>query len=272
MKVPFFEYGVICLLLLTILFGSCKKEDYTLPVDFKLSFAVINEPIFDGALVIDELGLELNAINIQGYREQGNDVFLTRIFEQGKSFTISPVSFVEEESFDIPQGVYNPISFSFTFQPDEEESDLIDDLHDWLEDLSEEVDDLVGLQEDLGDIIQDYLDDLEPSMVVKGKFTYNGRTKHVVVVVNDPLTMQIHGKSKLGSSEVSLNKNAVNHGTLHFDPTYWFSVITAPILDDAFTGLIDGEEYIFLSKYVNGHVYSAVFNRIEESTVLTINE
>ncbi|GAO29398.1 hypothetical protein [Geofilum rubicundum] len=259
------------LLLVLITLGGCEKEDFTLPVEFTLNFGLLNEPVLGGAVVIDEVAIELSEISIQGYREQGSDVFLSRSFEQGKSFTVSSSSSASAEVLDIPQGVYNPISFSFTFKPDEAEDDLMEDIQDWLEDQAEG-DDLEDLQEDLGDVIQDYLEDTRPCLMVKGKLNHNGQIKHIVVVVNDPLTMQIHGKRKNGSSEISLDKNIVNEGSLQFNPSYWFSVITAPILDEAFVGRMDGEAYILLSKHINSPIYNAVFNRIEESTVLIINE
>jgi hypothetical protein len=59
-------------------------------------------------------------------------------------------------------------------------------------------DDLAVLQEDLGDIIEDYLEEITPCIIVKGKFTYNGSTKDIVIVVNDPLTFQILGKNRNG--------------------------------------------------------------------------
>ena len=34
--------------------------------------------------------------------------------------------------FDISQGVYNPLSFSFVFRPDEEESSIVDDIGSWM--------------------------------------------------------------------------------------------------------------------------------------------
>jgi len=34
--------------------------------------------------------------------------------------------------FDISQEVYNPLSFSFVFRPDEEESSIVDDIGSWM--------------------------------------------------------------------------------------------------------------------------------------------
>jgi hypothetical protein len=273
MKNQYYKWSVVPFLLLFFLIGGCEKEDYTLPVEFKLNFTTKSEDILGGSVTIDEIGLRLNSIDIRGYREQGEDVFFTRNFANGKNFIIKPASANMTETFDIPQGAYNPISFSFIFEPDADEDDLMDDLFEWIEDFEEEDDDdLEDLQEDLGDIIEDYLEDITPCIMVKGKFTNNGSTKRIVIVVNDPLSIQILGENKNGGSEIILDKNLVNNGELQINPSYWFSVFTPSMLKNAFVGLIDDEEYIFLSKHVNSQIYVTIFNRIQESTILIINE
>ena len=271
MKSQYNKWPAIFIALLLILICGCEKKEYTLPVEFILNFAIKNEPILDGSITIDEIGLGLNSIDIRGYRKQGEDVFLTRYFDQGKTFIMKPGFPNTTEEFDIPQGIYNPVSFFFIFQPDAEESDIIEDLLVWLEDFDTE-DELGILEEDLGDIIEDYLENITPCIIVKGKFTYKSSIRHFVIVVNDPLTFQVHGKNRNGGTEAILDKNIINKGILQLDPSYWFSVITPAMLNDASIGLIDDEDYIFLSKYVNSQIYSAIFNRMEESTILTINE
>jgi hypothetical protein len=263
------KWPIIFFTLLIVLLGGCEKEDYTLPVKFNLSFTIKDEPMLGGSLTIDEIGLGLNSISILGYREQGSDVFLTRKFDDGKFFVVKPIPSNAYEKLDIPQGVYNPISFSYNFQPDDD--DLIDDILDWLEDF-DEGDDLQELQEDLGDIIEDYLEDIKPCIIIKGKFTNSGKTKHIVMVVNDPLTFKILGDNRNGGAEVVLDRGITNTGNLQFNPSYWFSIITPEMLNNAVVGVIDGEEYILLSKHLNSQIYTAIFNRIEVSTTLTINE
>jgi len=262
---------LVLLLPFLLFINACDKEDYTIPVEFRLDLSIKNEPILGGSITIDEIVLGLKTIDIRGYREQGDDVFLTRNFDQGKNFILSPASTNISEKFDIPQGTYNPISFSLVFNPDTDEEGLIDDILDWLAD-AEEDDDFEGLQEDLGDIIENYLEDTSPCILVTGKYTYNSTTKNIVIVVNDPQTFQVLGNNRNGGAEVTLDKNVVNIGTLQINPSYWFSVITPAMLNGAFIGVIDDKEYIFLSKYVNSQIYAAVFNRMEESTTLTINE
>ena len=271
MKRQYNRWPTMLLLVLATLIGSCEKEDYTLPVEFVLDFTIKNETILDTTISIDEISLELNTIDIRGYREQADDVFLTRDFEQGKSFLIRAGSTNIKEKLDIPQGIYKPLAFSFIFKPDTEENDLIEDIVEWHENL-ENGDAPEDLKEELGDIIESYLSDISPCIVMKGKFTYNNHTKNLLLVINDPLNYQIHGENKTGGSEVTLNKNFVNTGNLRFNPAYWFSAVTAAMLNDAFIGVIDGKEYIFLSKHVNSRIYETIFNRMEESTTLAINE
>lgn len=265
---------IFCGLLLFIVVSSCEKEEFTLPVKFNLSFSIKSEPVLGGAIEIDEIGLALNSIDIQGYREQGEDVFFTRNYDKPKAIKITPTPTGNVESFDIPQGTYNPLTFSLTFQPDDEEEDILDDIEDWFEDF-EDGEDLDDLQEDLGDIIEDYLEDITPCLMVKGTFKNGSKTQHLLMVINNPLSYKIIGKNKNGSPVVTLDKNFVNTGDIQFDPAYWFMAITPEMLSSAFIGIVDDDddqEYIFLSKHFNSSLYSILYNRIEESTTLTINK
>jgi len=190
----------IILISLFLLTGGCQKEDYTLPVDFRMNFSVSETPVMQGTLTIDNITLALKSIDIHGYRETGGDVFLTRDFNSGNIFEISPRSSGKTIQFDIPQGVYNPIMFSLVYQPDGNEIDLIDDIEEWYEELEEEDDDddddLDELQEELGEIIEDYLENIEPCIMVKAKFVNNSTTKYVILAVNDPLTFKIISKNR----------------------------------------------------------------------------
>lgn len=260
-------------MLMFLVVGGCEydQKPYTLPTDFTLSFSIKDEPILNGSVTIDEISLNLQLIDIIGYREQGEDVFFTREYDDAKRFILKPTHTGANESFNIPQGTYNPISFSCVFQPDDDEEDLIEDIADWFEDF-ETGGDPQELKEDLGEIVEDYLEDITPCIMVKGKFTSNNETKHIVMVVNNPLTFKIQGKNKNGGSEVTLVRSYVNNGNFQLSPAYWFSAISPEMLNNAMVGTNDDEEYIFLSKYVNSTIYSAIYNRMEESTTLTINE
>lgn len=264
-------FFLLTTILMLLFFGACRKDKNNLPVDFELKFSINDEDILGGAITIDEIGISLNSIDIRGIREQGDDVFLTRSFPQGKNFILKTSLNSNSEHLDIPEGIYNPLLFSLKYKKDEEEKDLIEDINEWLEDVKDEDEDLEGLQEDLGDIIEDYLEDITPCIFVKGKFMHNNAIKNLVIVVNDPLIFQVFSKNVNNEQKLLLERGIPHEGNLKFDPSYWFEAITPSILNEAFIGKIEGEDYIFLSKYVNGELYKAIFNRMEESTVLRIN-
>lgn len=251
--------------------SSCEKEDFTLPVDFRLDMSISNKPVMNGTLSVDFIKIRLNSIDIQGYREIGDNVFMTRSYKKGKTFTINPNTNNEAINFDIPQGVYKPLTFSMVFQHDDDEDDLIEDIEEWYEDLLEGDDDLEELQEDLGSIIEDYLEEIEPSILIQGRYKTNTINARLILLVNDPLTFRIMLKNTIGQEEVVLARDKENSGNLILDPSYWFSVISPELMNSAFLGREDGITYIFLSKYINSQIYYAVFNRIEESTFIIVN-
>jgi hypothetical protein len=268
----FVSWRIFVIMVIMATTAGCGKEDYTLPVDFQLQFSMAKNPIMNGAITIDYVHLHLISIDIRGYRELGEDVFLTRKIDEDYRITIQTSTPQDRMQFDIPQGIYNPLSFSFVFRPDEEESPLVDDIISWLEDVENVENDPADLQEDLGDIIENYLDDLQPCIIIKGKYSHNQLVRNLVIVVNDPLNFQVISKNKNEEQTVALDKGIVNRATFYLDPSYWFSVVTPEMLNGTFHGSLDDEPYIFLNKYVNSQLYTAIFNRIEESTTLIINE
>lgn len=268
----FVSWRIVVIMVIMATTAGCGKEDFTLPVDFQLQFSMAENPIMNGAITIDYVHLHLKSIDIRGYRELGEDVFLTRKIDEDHRVTLQTSTPKDRMQFDIPQGIYNPLSFSFIFRPDEEESSLVDDIGSWLEDVEDVENDPADLQEDLGDIIEDYLDDLQPCIIVKGKYSHNQLVRNLVIVINDPLNFQVISKNKNEEQIVALDKDIVNRATLYLDPSYWFSVVTTEMLNGTFHGILDDEPYIFLNKYVNSQLYTAIFNRIEESTTLVINE
>ncbi len=260
---------MVFMLLLASAWG-CQKEDYTLPASLSLNMSISKKPVMGGTLVVDEIKIRLNSVDIQGYRETGGDVFMTRPYKKGKIFTIITGAGNESIKFDIPQGVYNPLAFSFVFQHDDEEDELTENIEEWYQDVMEGNDEPEELEEELGSIIDDYIEDIDPSILILGRYRSNKVNARLILLVNDPMTFRIFSKNADGSSEVILDKGRENSGNLVFDPSYWFSVITPELMNNAFIGRDDGVIYIFLSKYVNSQIYHAVFNRIEESTFIII--
>lgn len=275
---------------LVLSFWGCDKEEHTLPVDFNLQFEVDEKPVMEGRLTIESIIISLGSIDIDGRREVGENVFLTRKFESGQIVYLNSTSPENTLSFNLPQGIYNNLTFLLNFKPDPEEEELDDDFEDWLEDMEEGEEEIEDLQVDLGDIIEDYLDEVQPCILVKAIYQRNQIFYNIIFAFNDPLLLRIMARNADGGTGVTLRKDRINQGVIVLDPSYWFSVISPPILESAFPGIIDiddnqddddndndddddnYEKFIFLHKKINSQLFSTIHNRIEESTFLYINE
>jgi len=273
-----------------LVFWGCDKQEHTLPVDFNLQFEIDKKPVMEGRLTIESIVISLGSIDIDGRREVGENVFMTRKFENGETIDVSGTLPENKLSFNLPQGIYDPLTFLLNFKPDPEEEDLDDDIEDWLEDLEEGDEDIEDLQEDLGEIIEDYLDEVQPCILVKARYQRSNIFYHVIFAVNDPLLFRVMARNSEGGITVSLSKDRINEGVIVLDPSYWFSVISPSMLESAFIGIIDDDDddddddndgddddngyakYIFLHKKVNSQLFTTILNRLEESTILYIKE
>ena len=259
------------ILLLSILTISCEKEDYTLPVNVSMQFGIDETPVVNGLLKIESVAISLSSIDIVGYREIGEDVFFTRNFNEGKYLVTDQKNYSEMLYFDLPQGVYNPLIFNLRLLADEDEKDLLEDIAEWQEDLMNE-DDMDELWEELGEIIEDYMEDVFPSLLIKGQYLRKSEVCQFLFLINDPIYLKVFAQNRNDGNEVLLSKNLDNKGRIIFNPEYWYSVVSPVILDAAYYGVIDDKKYLFINKYINTQIYTAIFNRIEESTFLLLND
>ena len=263
--------SVISIILLIITSG-CEPEEYTLPVDFELKFRIADTPVMEGKLIVRSIALNLGSIEIEGRRAVGEDVFMTRKFDDPRVIIIRPHFTTEAIDFNIPQGIYDRLSFQLKFQPDQEEEDLYDDFEEWLEDLEAGEEEIDDLRDDLGDIIEDYLEDVTPCLIMHAEYFRNNELYNVVFVINDPLSLNLLATNVFGEGEVILDKNITNRGEIVFDPSIWFSVVQPSVLESSFYGVIDDEKSIFLHKKVNPLLFTTIYNRLDGSATLLINE
>ena len=262
----------IIFIILLIVTSGCEPEEHTLPVDFELKFRIAETPVMDGKLIVQSLALNLGSIEIEGRRAVGEDVFMTRKFDDPRVIIIRPNFTTEAIDFNIPQGIYDRLSFQLKFQPDPEEEDIYEDFDEWLEDMEEGEEEIDDLREDLGDIIEDYLEDVSPCVIMHAEYFKNNELYNVVFVINDPLSLNILASNIFGEREVILDRNIINRGEIVFDPSIWFSIVQPPVLESAFYGVIDDEKYIFLHKKVNPLLFTTIYNRLDGSATLLINE
>jgi hypothetical protein len=247
--------------------SSCNRDKNNAPVDIELNIKSNSELILNGNLTTEELYINLSKIDIIGTREVGENVNFTRGFSNRKKFNLINSS---PEFLNLPEGTYNSLLFNLSLINNPEDNDLLEDITDWLEDFNEGEDDLLSLQEDLGEIIEGYINNRENTLFYKGKFTFNNHVKHVVFVLNNQDVLNLFSANTMDNQKLSLSKDVPMSAKIVFNPTYWFGNISATILNDAFIGIMDDKPYILINKYINTHLYTNIFNRIEESTTFIL--
>lgn len=252
--------------ILTVL-SSCDEENLSLPTPVNLTF--IAEPLqtLNDNVIVDRVEINISGLEIEGTRDAGGNVFLERQFNQEEAYIDLRSQINNKISIDIPQGIYNNLKFRLNFQRDEEErEEITDELTEWLE--GDEDKTAEERAEDLGDIIEEYLEDVNPALLFTATANRNGTTFKVIMPLNDPVIFEIPYINNDGERNISLIKDQKQEFELVFNPDYWFSITSFESLNNAQKGIIEEEEYVFLHKQVNSALYSLIIGRIEESTVV----
>lgn len=263
-----FIFGVLWLPFLS----GCTKEDFTLPASVNLQFSSTDSLVMDKSLTLQGLSFNLTSIEIDGRRSVGGDIFQSKGLPDGLRVQIQGGSAKEQVPLTLPQGVYDRLSLVLKYQSDAREADLDEDFDDWLSDVREGKESTQDLQEDLGDLIEAYLKEVNPSILLKGRYGRNQLSYQVIFAVNDVLSVKAVSKNQKGGQEITLKKGITNTGVVEFDLAYWFSVVSPAMLEKAFIGELDGVKYIFIHKKINPDLFTAIYNRIEESTFIQVKE
>lgn len=258
---------ILSLVFILTFLSACDEENLSLPTPVTLTF--IAEPLqtLNNNLIVDGVVINISRLEIEGSRDAGGNVFLERQLNlvEGNINLRSQIN--NKIDIDIPQGIYNNLKFRLNFQRDEEESEEItDDLSEWL--LGDEDKTNEERAEDLGDIIEEYLEDVNPALLFTATASRNGSTFKIVMPLNDPVIFDIPFMNNEGGRNISLIKDQKQELKVIFNPDYWFSITSFEALNNAQKGTIEGEEYVFLHKQVNSSLYGLIIGRIEESTVV----
>lgn len=258
---------ILSLVFILALLSACDEENLSLPTPVDLTF--IAEPLqtLNDNVIVNRVEINISRLEIEGKRDAGGDVFLDRQFnlEEGNIDLRSQIN--NKISLDIPQGIYNNLKFKLNFkQDDEEREEITDELTEWLADSDDETEE--ERAEALGDIIEEYLEDVNPALLFTATATRNGTIFKIVMPLNESFVFDIPFINNDGGKNISLIKDQRQEFKLIFNPDYWFSITSFEALNDAQKGTIDEEDYVFLHKQVNSSLYSLIVGRIEESTVV----
>ncbi|MDX5448878.1 MAG: hypothetical protein LPK47_10935 [Bacteroidota bacterium] len=254
-----------------LVLSGCSKDEFTRPTTLELQFHQDYGYAINGSLHFDEIKMRPSRVEIDGLRSVAEDIYLKTDYNPSVTWLCSqePV-----ESYEVPQGDYDRIEFTYTWRQDidleEDQTKLIDR---WYQDKynGEDPDDLL---DDMGDIVEEYIetnDDNEdqPAFMLLGEYYSGGKTYLVVFVINDPWSLRAVSRNTSNTSSVVLQEGMTNLGTFDMDPSDWFTQIGASVMDNADKGLMDnGQFVILLHKKVNSQIFTSVLNRLNQSAVI----
>ncbi|MGM0376048.1 MAG: hypothetical protein ACQEQ0_04695 [Bacteroidota bacterium] len=191
-----------------------------------------NNPFEDGnspaSLAIGKTKMVMTGIEIEGKREQGKDVFMTRDFSPPLEISLEDDEVGDYDvSFDLPQGVYTKLEFQFH----------------------------VGNENHPAFEFSGPVNGNTPGKV-DFKFRYKNREKIK--------TRALHNKQI--SENIVIDKSKKTQASITIDTEYLFANITRDHLANSqASGTQQGKPNIMVDKTNNMKIYNALANRIEKS-------
>lgn len=215
---------------LVISLSSCKKNELKKPADVSVKMDINRQASTQGHLVFTSGYIRLADFNVEGTRQEGGPVEMSKTFPQGYVIEYSPTSTIQELFLDIPQGNYTDLDINFNTFDDN------DDI----------------------------------TIQVVGTYTnQSSQTFPVIYEFMSSEYFSINGESETGNPIITLDKNIPATTFIEFDPIYWFDVITDNAWNNADLVDVQGSMTILINEDVNSNIYDLVADRIDETTSAT---
>jgi len=225
MKKIFFLSCIICIAL-----WSCEKDDLKLPAEVELAFDMKSFNLEENAkaaqqFAVDEAYIVLSSIEFDGKREQGEDYFFTREFDNPLQAEMHTGLTNQDVSFDIPQGIYNMI-----------EMDLI---------MGDGTETALMLR---GRFHKGPLED------VPVLFEYSFREE-----------IRVKAMNKEGNRQVVLRKDIPGTATIIFDVPFMFQLFNMAMIRNAEQFSFEGKETIIINSEKNTDIFNLLATRLDKS-------
>ncbi|WP_225000386.1 hypothetical protein [Cesiribacter sp. SM1] len=223
-------------ILFSTLLGGCQdEEEFKLPTDVGFQVDINRNVSTNSRLNFRQGSIRLASFTFDGRREEGDDVYFEKEYEQGLHVPFDPVQAVEALRFQVPQGNYTRL---------EVELELYDDLED-------------------------------SGLVVEGTYlNSNGVLYPLRIELGSSLAFEMPAKELSGNTQIVLRANTPANAIIRLDPVKWFETIPLSYLDQALLQEVEQEEdseielpnYILINEDTNEHIYAIILNRIEQSS------
>lgn len=206
---------------------SCRKNELKKPSDVSFKVDINRNESSSGHLVFTGGTINLASFDVEGERQEGDDISFSREFSNGLLVEFDPDMNISELAYEIPQGVYERLSISF---------DTFDDNTD-------------------------------VTIVCLGTYTNgNSESIPVRFEFMSAEYFSIDAEEDSGETNIILDKDTPANALLELDPIYWFDILSTNQLDNAELVDVEGVQTILINDSVNDGLYDLLSGRVEEST------
>lgn len=237
---------------LMLLLPSCSKDELTKPTKVALQMELGSQEHDIGARMdaggrftkknnirIEGIQYRISGIEFEGYRENGENYFFSREFEEEMVIDVKAGGSSPILDFDMPQGLYERISIALqvkTTSPPGSSTPYNE----------------------------------EAAIIMRGNYMTPQDIAIPFIFVYDFDEVFNHAaKNAGGASEIAVKQSQATIASVSFDMPYWFQLINPRMLQSASLSLVDGQLSIIISENNNEHIFDLLSSRIKNVKQLT---
>ena len=206
---------------------GCSKKELNEPASVSIRMDINRAQSSSGHLEFDYGYIRLASFGVEGVRQEGPEVELSKEFETGNVHNFSSTAPVSNLDIAIPQGNYIDLDINFnTFDDNGDPTILVEGI---------------------------YKNQASQNIPVRFEFLSSE-------------SFSINSEAEDGNSVIELDKDFNSNALITLDPIYWFDLISINSWENATLTEINGEMTILINESVNSSIYDNVVDRIDEQT------
>lgn len=221
------KYFILILVGFFLALVGCKKNELKKPTDVTISIDINRNLSSEGHLSFHDGYIRLASFSVEGVRQEGADVELSKEFEQGNLTYFSSSSPINNLNIDIPQGNYTDLDIAFNTFDDNDET----------------------------------------TIRVEGLYTnQSNQTYPIIFEFASSESFSINSEADDGGFIIILDKNISSSVLIKLDPVYWFDIVSYNLFDNASLIEVNGSMTIVVDENTNEDIYDLVVDRLDEQT------
>lgn len=229
---------------------GCAKDELTKPAAVKLQMQMTDKEVNmrkqqqASYIKIEKAYYSLSEIEFEGYRQNAQDYFFTKEFEEGMEIRMENGNPSSVISFDMPQGAYDRIKITYRVKKRDLET-------------------AEGKK-----ALDPY--NSESAIIMEG-FYLNARQQQIPLLYVYNFDETFEQVAVAGKQQLVVEKDRNSFAVIEFDPDYWMQHINGRMLQGAGLTEVNGRQTIILSEEQNEHIFNLLTSRMKDASKLSFN-